>query len=90
MSARQGQRLGISQRILIAFIWAYRFTLGAVLGGQCRYSPSCSQYGLEAISKHGALRGVRLTAARILRCHPWRDGGYDPVPASTHEISSQS
>lgn len=67
-------------RLLLALIEAYRLTLSPILGGHCRYSPSCSLYGAEAIRRHGALRGGRLTAARLLRCHPFHRGGFDPVP----------
>jgi len=48
--------------------------------GRCRFTPSCSQYALEAIQQHGALRGGRLALRRICRCHPWGDAGHDPVP----------
>ena len=82
MSARQGARLGIGQAILIALITVYRGTLAFVLGGQCRFHPSCSTYGLEAIRRHGAILGVSLTARRVLRCHPFNPGGYDPVPGA--------
>lgn len=69
------------RRALILSIRAYQLTLAAVLGGQCRFEPSCSHYASEAIERHGALRGVRLAAGRILRCHPFSRAGYDPVPA---------
>ncbi len=59
---------------------AYQWTLGPVLGGQCRYWPSCSEYALEALSTHGALRGSALAARRVLRCTPWHPGGVAPVP----------
>lgn len=68
------------RRILIALIKAYRLLLSPFLAPSCRYSPTCSSYGLEAIEKHGALRGSWLTLRRLLRCHPWGGSGYDPVP----------
>jgi len=67
-------------RVLILFVEAYRVSLSPILGGHCRYSPSCSAYAEEALHRYGALRGARLAAGRILRCHPFRPGGPDPVP----------
>lgn len=64
----------------IAVIWAYRVTLSPLVGGQCRFEPTCSRYGLEAYRLHGPLRGTALTARRVLRCNPFVKGGYDPVP----------
>ena len=64
----------------IAIIKLYRVTLSPALGGQCRYHPTCSVYGLEAYRLHGPVRGSLLTCRRILRCHPFVKGGYDPVP----------
>ena len=61
-------------------VLAYQWTLRPVLGCNCRFHPSCSDYALEAIASHGALRGAGLAGARILRCNPWHPGGYDPVP----------
>ena len=61
-------------------VHAYRYTLRGVIGAHCRFYPSCSDYALEALDDHGALRGAGLAAKRILRCHPWNPGGYDPVP----------
>ncbi|HYZ31759.1 MAG TPA: membrane protein insertion efficiency factor YidD [Crenalkalicoccus sp.] len=61
-------------------VLAYQMTLRPVLGCNCRFHPSCSDYALEAISTHGALRGSALAARRILRCNPWHPGGHDPVP----------
>ena len=55
-------------------------TLSPLLGGHCRYVPSCSVYAEEAVRRHGGGKGLRLAAARVLRCHPFRPGGYDPVP----------
>jgi putative membrane protein insertion efficiency factor len=59
---------------------AYQWTLRPVLGCNCRFHPSCSDYALEALATHGALRGAALAGARILRCNPWHPGGHDPVP----------
>ncbi len=71
----------LPRRIAKALIHLYRWTLGPLLGGQCRFYPSCSAYGLEAIEQHGALRGGWLTAKRICKCHPLHAGGLDPVPS---------
>lgn len=59
---------------------AYQFTLSAFIGRQCRYSPTCSWYALEALRVHGGFRGAWLAAKRVGRCHPLSKGGYDPVP----------
>jgi putative membrane protein insertion efficiency factor len=64
----------------IGLIWVYRLTLSRFLGGQCRYVPTCSLYGLEAFRTYGAFRGGWMTIRRIGRCHPFARGGYDPVP----------
>lgn len=69
-------------RLMIVLITVYRWTISPMLGNHCRFYPSCSQYSLEAIQQYGALRGAWLTIRRLLRCHPWHPGGYDPVPAS--------
>ena len=68
------------KRLLIGAIRLYRKTLSPFIGQQCRFEPTCSHYGEEAIAKPGALRGTILTVWRILRCGPWSKGGYDPVP----------
>ncbi|MDZ4829144.1 MAG: membrane protein insertion efficiency factor YidD [Phycisphaerae bacterium] len=61
-------------------VLGYQRTLGPLLGGHCRFNPSCSFYGLEALRRHGALRGSWLTVRRVVRCHPWGGHGHDPVP----------
>lgn len=66
--------------LLIGLILSYRYTLSFFLGRRCRFAPTCSEYGLEAVRRHGALKGGRLAVRRILRCHPWGGSGYDPVP----------
>ncbi len=63
--------------VIIGMVYIYRVTLGPVLGGQCRYSPTCSQYMIDAVKKYGALRGGWRGMKRVLRCHPWSKGGYD-------------
>lgn len=68
------------REILVAIVRAYRFFLKPWLGNACRFEPSCSQYALDALQRHGAWVGGSLTAARLLRCHPWCDGGCNPVP----------
>ncbi|MBI4727668.1 membrane protein insertion efficiency factor YidD [candidate division TA06 bacterium] len=67
-------------KTLLFIIRAYQLTLGAVLPKSCRFHPSCSQYALEAVKVHGPGRGVLLAVKRIMRCHPFNPGGYDPVP----------
>ena len=67
-------------RLLTAPIVAYRRYLSPALPARCRFYPSCSAYALEAVTRHGALRGVRLTIWRLLRCQPFHPGGFDPVP----------
>lgn len=65
---------------LIGLIRVYQWTLSPWVGRQCRYTPTCSRYGIEALRKYGLLKGSYLTVRRILHCHPWGGHGYDPVP----------
>jgi putative membrane protein insertion efficiency factor len=67
-------------RVLLLLVDAYRVVLSPLLGGHCRFWPTCSAYAEEAIRRHGALRGARLAVGRLLRCHPFHAGGIDPVP----------
>jgi uncharacterized protein len=64
----------------IALIKLYQWFLSPLLGAKCRFTPTCSHYGLEAFKKYGIFKGFWLTAKRISRCHPWGGQGYDPVP----------
>lgn len=68
------------KKILIFLIKIYQHTLSHFCPGCCRYTPTCSAYGIEAIQVHGVIKGCYLTFRRILRCHPWGGSGYDPVP----------
>ena len=65
---------------VLELIKLYQYTISRVLPPACRYQPTCSHYGYEAIQKYGIIKGGWLTAKRLGRCHPWSEGGYDPVP----------
>ncbi|HZI59630.1 MAG TPA: membrane protein insertion efficiency factor YidD [Pyrinomonadaceae bacterium] len=65
--------------ILISFLRFYKLAISPLLPPSCRFVPTCSQYAADAISRYGALRGTALAARRLLRCHPFNPGGYDPV-----------
>ncbi len=73
------------RRVMLFLINIYRWFLSPMLGSNCRYYPSCSHFARDAIRIHGALRGSFLAAKRIGRCHPWADGGYDPVPCKDEQ-----
>ncbi len=66
--------------LLVGLVKGYRLLLSPWLGSACRFTPSCSQYALDALERHGAAAGSYLTVARLVRCHPWCAGGLDPVP----------
>jgi putative membrane protein insertion efficiency factor len=66
--------------VLAVPVRAYRLVLSPWVGHSCRFQPTCSAYALEALGRHGALRGGWLTARRVCRCHPWGASGFDPVP----------
>ncbi len=68
------------RRLLIALVRGYRLLLSPWLGSACRFEPTCSRYAIEALERHGAAAGSYLTLRRLARCHPWCDGGHDPVP----------
>ena len=67
-------------RLMLLVIRAYRYLLSPWWGNQCRFDPTCSEYALQAIGQHGALRGSGLALRRLVKCHPWHRGGFDPVP----------
>lgn len=66
--------------LALGFLRLYKFILSPLLPAACRYQPTCSDYAREAVERYGALRGTILAARRLSRCHPFREGGYDPVP----------
>jgi uncharacterized protein len=66
--------------VLLAAVRGYQYLLRPLLGANCRFYPTCSDYAREAIERHGALRGTWLALRRVGRCHPWHPGGYDSVP----------
>lgn len=78
------------RRILTFLIKAYQWLVSPVLGSNCRFHPTCSQYALQALDTHGPLRGSYLALRRIGRCHPWHEGGYDPVPPSPRHPTTES
>lgn len=68
------------KRVLIAFVWFYRKAISPYTGRSCRFTPTCSEYAIEALERYGAFKGFYLSAWRVLRCNPFCKGGYDPVP----------
>ena len=70
----------LPRNVLIGLVRLYQYTISPLLPGGCRYTPTCSQYGVDALRRHGGLRGGWLTLKRFLSCHPWGGHGYDPVP----------
>jgi putative membrane protein insertion efficiency factor len=68
--------------VLIGLLKAYRLVVSPLYGNVCRYYPSCSAYALRSVQVHGSVKGSWLAARRLLRCHPWTPGGYDPVPGT--------
>lgn len=77
-------------KLLSSVVYAYRLVLRPWLPPLCRYTPSCSEYALQALQLHGPVRGSYLTTSRICRCHPFRPGGYDPVPPPVGHVVNRS
>lgn len=71
----------IYDRLILGALWAYKSTLSPLIGRQCRFLPTCSEYAAKALIDHGPVRGSWLAARRVCRCAPWGGRGYDPVPA---------
>lgn len=70
----------LTRKLGILPIRFYQLTFSSFFGFHCRFQPTCSAYGIEAIERHGLLKGLALTSRRLMRCHPWGGSGYDPVP----------
>jgi len=83
------RKVSLFRRVAMFPIRVYIATLSWLLGGQCRFTPSCSRYGLEAIEKHGPIKGWWMAITRVLRCHPFTPGGYDPVPPAPGELAAE-
>jgi putative membrane protein insertion efficiency factor len=74
------------RKILIALIGVYRYLISPLMGNHCRFYPSCSDYAQTAIGRFGVLRGGWLSLRRVGKCHPWHEGGVDPVPDKNKEL----
>ena len=72
--------LDMPRQTLLLLVRAYRLLLSPSLGSACRFEPTCSAYAMQSLERHGAMGGSYLTLRRLVRCHPWCDGGHDPVP----------
>lgn len=77
-------------RLVLALVGGYKVLLAPLVGGACRYTPSCSEYMADAVRLHGALRGGWLGARRLARCHPLGGHGWDPVPGSSGNVEGQA
>ncbi len=77
------------RNIVKGLIRVYQFLLSPVLGNNCRFHPTCSQYALQAIDTHGVIRGSWMAMQRLAKCHPWHPGGVDPVPAASMKRSPE-
>ncbi|KPJ97065.1 MAG: hypothetical protein AMJ55_00475 [Gammaproteobacteria bacterium SG8_15] len=78
------------QKIILIIIKGYQYLLSPFLGSHCRYYPSCSHYAVQAVQEHGTWKGLFLAVRRVSRCHPWHEGGYDPVPDGPNNNSNKN
>ena len=78
------------RRLILGLIRIYQLTLSPLLGSNCRFQPTCSAYATEAIKKFGVLKGGYLSFRRLIKCHPFHEGGYDPVPDIVEDIKPKS
>jgi len=80
VNAESSRRPEIATGVVVLLVRAYQRAISPLFPATCRYVPSCSEYAVQALKRHGLLRGLMYAAARIVRCHPWAAGGDDPVP----------
>ena len=78
------------KRLIRICIRGYQLMISPVIGQRCRFQPTCSNYALEAVEEHGVIKGSYLAIKRVLRCHPWGSGGYDPVPSTSSHNSANN
>lgn len=71
--------------LILVMLRGYRYVVSPLLGPRCRFYPTCSEYAIEAVERHGAARGAWLAIRRVGKCHPWHEGGVDPVPEQTRK-----
>jgi putative membrane protein insertion efficiency factor len=83
------ERLSMAQRLALAFLTLYKILLSPLFTGSCRFVPSCSDYAREAVTVHGAVKGVWLAARRLSRCHPLGSSGFDPVPGRSPRMPTR-
>jgi hypothetical protein len=76
--------------LLLILLRAYKLGISPFLGQNCRFYPSCSEYAMEAVREHGALKGCMLASRRLCKCHPWNAGGYDPVPKKNPDAAASA
>jgi uncharacterized protein len=84
---KNGATSNVLQQLLIGIVKGYRLFLSPWLGSACRFEPTCSVYSIQALEAHGAAKGSYLTLKRLGRCHPWCEGGADPVPEKSTQFS---
>lgn len=77
------------RNLLLLPIRVYQYAISPLMASHCRHYPTCSHYAVEAISHHGSLKGLYLATKRLLKCHPWAEGGYDPVPGTVQSGSAK-
>ena len=78
------------QAALVLLMKGYRYAISPLLGRNCRFEPSCSEYAIEALQSHGSIRGGWLSIRRVCCCHPWHSGGYDPVPPKADSLAAKT